>query len=126
MSRAARLRGEAGAQPMQKTEWRMAVGLAVLIGLPVMGLPGCATYAKCGFAGCPGDAKITAEVQSLFDEHADMGPPNLIRIQTWDRVVYLSGLVSTDLQRSIAGSIAGEAPGAVRVVNSLSVADVGF
>src|ERR1035438_6549721 len=29
-------------------------------------LPACAAYRKCGFAGCPGDAKITAEVRALI------------------------------------------------------------
>ena len=33
--------------------------------LAVGGLAGCATYQKCGFRGCPGDARITAEVQAL-------------------------------------------------------------
>lgn len=111
---------------MNKSLQRMTAVLTVLIGLTIMGLAGCAAYAKCGFAGCPGDAKITAEVQSLFDQHADLGPPNSIRIHTIDRVVYLTGLVSTGLQRSIAGSIAEEAAGATRVVNSISVDEVGL
>jgi osmotically-inducible protein OsmY len=83
-------------------------------------LPACAVYRKCGLSGCPGDARITAEVRALLDQHAALGPPNLIRVQTLDRVVYLSGQVSTDLQREIAQSIALEAPGVARVVNSLA------
>jgi osmotically-inducible protein OsmY len=84
-------------------------------------LPACATYRKCGLAGCPGDAAITAQVQALFEQHAELGGPNTIGIQTLDHVVYLTGFVDTDVERDIAEAVAGSAPGAVRVVNSIAV-----
>ncbi len=84
-------------------------------------LSGCAAYQKCGLGGCPGDAEITAQVQTLFEQHPVLLPPNIIRVQTWDRVVYLSGLVDTDLQRQIAESVAMQAPGVRRVENSIGL-----
>ena len=84
-------------------------------------LPGCAVYGKCGFDGCPGDAKITAEVRALFNQHPVLEPPNLINVQTLNHVVYLYGLVDTDLESEIAESVARQAPGVVKVVNSIGI-----
>lgn len=87
------------------------------------GLSGCAayhTYEKCGFRGCPGDAQITAEVQSRFKERSDF-EPNAIRVQTLDHVVYLSGVVSSGLEINDAESIAGAVPGVRQVVNSMAI-----
>jgi osmotically-inducible protein OsmY len=84
-------------------------------------LSACAAYRKCGFAGCPGDAKITADVRALFRQHPALEPPNLLNVQTFDHVVYLSGIVDTDLERQIAESVALEAMGAARVVNSIGL-----
>jgi osmotically-inducible protein OsmY len=84
-------------------------------------LAGCAAYTKCGIGGCPGDAKITAEVQALFDEHPALEPPNLLHVQTLDRVVYLTGLVDTDLERQMAESVARQAAGVAGVVNSIGL-----
>jgi hypothetical protein len=71
-------------------------------------LSGCATYEKCGFDGCPGDDKITAKVQTAFDHHPDLGPPNLINVQTLNHVVYLSGEVSEGNMSKTAESVAHE------------------
>jgi osmotically-inducible protein OsmY len=84
-------------------------------------LPGCAVYKKCGLGGCPGDAEITAQVEALFDQHPVLRPPTIIRVQTWDRVVYLSGTVDTDLEKQIAESVALQAPGVARVENSIGL-----
>jgi osmotically-inducible protein OsmY len=84
-------------------------------------LAGCAAYRKCGFDGCPGDAEITAEVRALFDQHPVLEPPNLLTVQTLDHVVYLYGLVDTDLEREIAESVALQAPGVAKVVNSIGI-----
>jgi osmotically-inducible protein OsmY len=83
-------------------------------------LAGCAAYRKCGLSGCAGDAKITTAVEALLDQHPALGPPDMIRVQTLDRVVYLTGQVSTGLQRQIAESVALQAPGVARVVNSIA------
>jgi osmotically-inducible protein OsmY len=84
-------------------------------------LPGCATYGKCKSDGCSGDAKITTNVQTLFDQHQELGPPNLISVQTLDHVVYLSGEVSAGEFSDVAESVAHGAPGVARVVNSIAV-----
>src|ERR1700692_1549736 len=84
-------------------------------------LPGCAAYRKCGFGGCPGDAEITTEVRAQFDQHPVLEPPNLLQVQTLDHVVYLTGLVDTDLERQMAESVAGEVPGVTKVINSIGL-----
>jgi osmotically-inducible protein OsmY len=91
--------------------------ILVLIGA----LPGCAAYKKCGFGGCPGDAEITAQVRALFDQHPALKPPNLLEVQTLDHVVYLNGVVDTDLERQMAESVAHEAKGVTKVVNSIGL-----
>jgi osmotically-inducible protein OsmY len=86
-------------------------------------LCGCAaydTYEKCGFHGCPGDAKITAEVRSRFREHSSL-EIDAISVQTLDHVVYLSGVVSSGLEINDAESIAREVPGVSEVVNAMAL-----
>ncbi len=84
-------------------------------------LAGCAAYEKCGFRGCPGDAEITAEVRALFDQHPALEPPNLLEVQSLDHVVYLNGVVDTDMQRQMAESVAHQAKGVAKVVNSIGL-----
>jgi|ERR1035438_7532322 osmotically-inducible protein OsmY len=87
-------------------------------------LSGCMTYSaytKCGFGGCPGDANITNEVRALFNKHAVLEPPNIIDVQTVDHIVYLNGLVDTDLERQLAESVAREAQGVTKVINSIGI-----
>jgi osmotically-inducible protein OsmY len=86
------------------------------------GLGACAAYQQCGFGGCPGDAKITTDVQAAYREHAELEPPNLITVQTVAGVVYLYGLVDTDYQRQMAEVVARQVPGVGKVVNSIGVA----
>jgi osmotically-inducible protein OsmY len=86
-------------------------------------LCGCAaydTYEKCGLHGCPGDAKITAEVRARFRERGDL-ENNAISVQTLDHVVYLSGVVSSGVEINDAESIASSVPGVTQVVNSMAV-----
>jgi osmotically-inducible protein OsmY len=82
-------------------------------------LPGCATYEKCGLDGCPGDAKVTSDVQTRFSQHPEIGP--LVQIQTLNRVVYLNGQVGEGLQREMAESVARETPGVTKVVDNIAV-----
>jgi len=98
-----------------------AAVLALLL-MAAVTLNGCAVYAKCGFGGCPGDAKTTADVEASFAQHPAIMPPNWINIRSLDGVVYLSGLVDTDLQRQLAESVARATPGVKRVVNSIGLA----
>jgi osmotically-inducible protein OsmY len=96
----------------------------VLVGL-TGSLGACATYRKCGFAGCPGDANITAVVRSLISQYPSLEAPNSVRVETFDHVVYLYGQVNTELERSMADSVALAVPGVTRVVNSISLDEVG-
>jgi osmotically-inducible protein OsmY len=84
-------------------------------------LGGCAVYQKCGLAGCPGDADITARVESLFVEHPELEPPNILHVQTLDHVVYLTGVVDTDFELQMAAVVAHQAPGVTQVVNSIGL-----
>jgi osmotically-inducible protein OsmY len=91
-------------------------------------LPGCAAYSayrKCESRGCPGDARITAEVRALLNQHPTLRPPNQVYVQTLDGVVYLTGQVATDLQRDTAESAAHEATGVSRVINTIALAYAG-
>ena len=97
---------------------------ALMFAPPILaagGLAGCATYEKCGFRGCPGDVKITAEVQVLLDQNPPLGPPNEVYVQTLNHVVYLNGVVDTPFQRRLVESLAGEAAGVSRVVNNIGL-----
>jgi hypothetical protein len=55
--------------------------LATILILPGL-LPGCAVERKCEAGGCPDDAKITANVQPLINQHPDVGPPDSVHVQT--------------------------------------------
>jgi len=82
-------------------------------------LPGCAAFPKSSDPAV--DKKITADVEARFGQHAELEAPDLIDVQTINRVVYLSGTVSAGLQREYAESVASRAPGVTKVVNSINV-----
>jgi len=108
------------------TSWGGGINRHTLYALAVSlilagALSACAAYKKCGFDGCPGDAQITTQVRALFDEHPELKAPNLLDVQTVNHVVYLYGLVDTDLQREMAASVARQAPGVAKVVNSIGI-----
>ena len=97
---------------------------AFAAGLILMGvLTGCTTYRKCGFEGCPGDAKVTAEVSALLNQHPELEGANSLYVQTLDREVYLNGLVDTPFQRQTAESIALKTPGVAGVANMIAVSN---
>jgi osmotically-inducible protein OsmY len=84
-------------------------------------LVGCSTYGKCASGACGTDAAITGNVRTVLDQHAELGAPHAIEVQTIDHVVYLNGLVNDGLERGIAESIALQTPGVTKVVNSIAV-----
>jgi osmotically-inducible protein OsmY len=84
-------------------------------------LAACSSYGKCASGACGGDAAITIRVQTLLDQHPELGAPHSIEVQTIDRVVYLNGLVNDGLERRIAESVALQTPGVLKVVNSIAV-----
>jgi osmotically-inducible protein OsmY len=96
---------------------------AVFVLLLAGALPGCAvyhTYEKCGFSGCPGDARITAEIQSQINQRPDL-ESTAITVQTLDHTVYLYGVVSSGLEISDAEAIARSVPGVRQVINSMAI-----
>ena len=107
---------------MSKPRHIYALALALIL---IGALPACAEYSKCGYAGCPGDAKITADIQALIRQYPALEPPNSVRVQTLDHVVYLTGEVNTDRERAMAESVALAVAGVKRVVNTISLSDVG-
>jgi osmotically-inducible protein OsmY len=88
-------------------------------------LTACATFEKCGFSGCPGDAQITSDVRALLDQHPGVASPGAVTVQTLNGVVYLNGVVDTDLMREQAQEIARQAPHVKKVVNSIGVQNAG-
>jgi hypothetical protein len=87
-------------------------------------LSGCAAYheqEKCGDDGCPGDAKITAEVKQALARHPDLGGTDTVYVQTVNHVVYLTGIVDSGLQREAAESVAHKASGVTAVVDNISI-----
>jgi osmotically-inducible protein OsmY len=87
-------------------------------------LPGCAAYRHCGLRGCPGDANISAAVETQLARYPALQGINSVRVQTLDRVVYLYGLVDTELERELAESVAINATDGARVVNSIAVNNI--
>jgi osmotically-inducible protein OsmY len=95
----------------------------LLAAVVLVSLAGCASLAPCGIKGCPDDRRVTAQVRGLLDEHDELGAPNLVTVQTLDRVVYLHGLVDTPYQKELAEALARQAAGTVRVVNLIGVSN---
>jgi osmotically-inducible protein OsmY len=82
-------------------------------------LPGCATFSKCGLSGCPGDAKITADVETRLRQDTATSPPNWVYVQTSDHVVYLSGMVDSRAAKQAAEADARQTAGVTDVLNTI-------
>lgn len=80
----------------------------------------CADYWKCGSAACQQDAALRKEVQQQIDAR-DSLKFFRIDVQTYDRAVYLQGLVDTEADRQRAGVIASAVPGVRKVYNALEL-----
>jgi osmotically-inducible protein OsmY len=92
--------------------------------LCALALGGCTSYSDlrdCGWRGCAGDPQITQLVRAQLDQHAELRAPNQVSVQTLQRVVYLTGQVSTDMQRQVAASVAAHVPGVKKVVNNIGL-----
>jgi osmotically-inducible protein OsmY len=94
--------------------------LALAATLTVAALSGCATFPQSSNPAV--DRVITADVETRFGQNAVLDAPNQLNVQTINRVVYLSGLVSTGLQRRDAESVASQVQGVDKVVSSIAVA----
>jgi osmotically-inducible protein OsmY len=76
---------------------------------------------RCARGGCTGDAQLTAQVEARLYRHPELRPPNLIYVRAHNGVVYLSGEVSTELQREIAVATAQQVPGERRVLDDIGI-----
>lgn len=103
---------------MTRFKQPFTLALAAMLAGP---LAGCAVYGNSAGAGDPGDTKTTADVRALFEQHAAPKGPNVLAVQTRSHVVYLYGLVDTDMERRMAEAIAMEATGVTQVVNLIGV-----
>jgi osmotically-inducible protein OsmY len=56
----------------------------------------------------------------MLAQHSEFGPPGTIHVQTINGVVYLNGLVNSDLERQTAETLVLRIPSVKDVVNSLS------
>ncbi|HEV7359075.1 MAG TPA: BON domain-containing protein [Steroidobacteraceae bacterium] len=83
-------------------------------------LSGCAVFEKCSPENCATDAKITADVDDMFGQHAEFGPPGTVHVQTINGVVYLNGQVNSDMERQNAETLVLRIPNVKDVVNSLN------
>jgi len=95
----------------------------LLLGATVL-LPACSlysTYQKCGFRGCPGDEAISAQVRDQLRRYPSLQPPNIIRVQTLDRTVYLTGKVDTETERQLADELARHIPQVAGVVDTIAL-----
>jgi osmotically-inducible protein OsmY len=100
---------------------------ALTFALVLITVSGCAAlqdYRKCAAGGCPDDARITTEVKSRLDQRLDLRAD--VHVQTLDNVVYLSGQVTTAMQRDSAELMAREVPGVRGIIdNVVASADSG-
>lgn len=67
------------------------------------------------------DAKITDAVRASLAQHPDLGPPNLLNVETRNHVVYLSGTVDDGEVTANAKAVAAQVPGVVRVVSTVGI-----
>jgi osmotically-inducible protein OsmY len=93
---------------------------AALVMILAAALSGCAGFGRCSPENCATDAKITGDVNDMFSQHTEFGPPGTIRVQTINGVVYLNGLVNSDMERQTAEALVLKMPNVKDVVNSLS------
>jgi osmotically-inducible protein OsmY len=102
-----------------RTVFRISLIAALLACGFIQGCAASDTYRKCG-AGCPGDKELTDQIRTLLFHRADILAAD-IEVQTLDGVVYLHGLIDTDVQRHAVLDAVGSVKGVVRVVDSLSL-----
>jgi osmotically-inducible protein OsmY len=94
--------------------------LVVAAALAACALTSCMSARKCTTADCAGDAQISASLDKwLYDNKAIQ--PYTITVQAIDGVVYLYGIVDTQLLKNVIEEQAQQTPGVKRVVNSISV-----
>jgi osmotically-inducible protein OsmY len=101
---------------------KLKIFSAALIGAVLIGLSsGCAVSGVRGLSGSPGDDGISARAREQLSQYPLLRSSNSLRVQTYGRVVYLTGQVDTDEQRDLAESVTSEVAGVERVVDTISI-----
>jgi len=94
--------------------------LVIATALAACATASCTNARKCTTDACAGDAQIKASLDDwLFQNKAIQ--PYTITVQTIDGVVYLYGIVDTQLVKNVIEEQAHKTPGVRRVVNSIGV-----
>jgi osmotically-inducible protein OsmY len=101
---------------------RLKIFSSVVISTVLIGLSsGCAVSGGHGLSGSPEDDGISANVRAQLSQYPSLGNSNSLRVQTYGRVVYLTGQVDTGEQRDLAESVTSEVAGVARVVDTISL-----
>jgi osmotically-inducible protein OsmY len=101
---------------MQKFKTLIALGLVFFFAIA---LDGCAIFPKCSPENCATDKQINADVEQIFREHTEFGPPATVHIQTINGVVYLSGPVDSDFEVRHAEALVRQVANVKDVENNL-------
>jgi osmotically-inducible protein OsmY len=101
---------------MQKLK---TISAASLLFIFVMALGGCAAFSKCSPENCATDQQIKENVNEIFREHTEFGPPGTVHIQTINGVVYLSGPVDSDFEVRRAEALVRQVANVKDVENNL-------
>src|SRR6202044_1622076 len=102
---------------MKRIRSIFCVGTLIL----VAAMAGCADQKACPGSGCTTDEQTTAAVSGTISAHPDLGAPSQIQVSTINHVVYLTGIVDTGYQRSIAASLAANTNGVARFFDAISL-----
>ena len=99
---------------------RPAISAVFAAALLSAALAGCAASPSCPPGGCQGDALIEQNVEQMIYDNKAIQPFS-ITVQAKNGVVYLYGIVDTQLQKNVLEEETGKIAGVKRVVNSISV-----
>jgi osmotically-inducible protein OsmY len=103
-----------------KAPYAVAISACLIAGT-VVACVGDRAVDRCASGGCTGDIRLTAEVEARLDQHPELRPPNMVYVRAHHGVVYLSGEVSTELQREIAVAAAQQVPGERKVLDDIGI-----
>jgi osmotically-inducible protein OsmY len=114
--------GERAWYGIKEYDMREFIAYSTIAGSTLLiALSGCASFRGCGAADCQGDREITSDVEHLIDGTPALMGSVPITVQTNRGVVYLNGMVETDLERYMAENLAKQVPNVAMVVNDVSV-----
>ena len=94
---------------------------SVVTFIVVAAITGCVSHGACPDSECTADKVTNAAVNASLAAHAELGAPGQIYASANNHVVYLYGILDTELQRSDAESVAADTDGVAKVVNSIAV-----